>query len=182
MPRKGYSDDYETVVEMDEEGREKQVVVYRGDYFEIELDEEGISRFRRNCLLLLAAIVVLHISGGFVVNQGMFQFYVALPYVSAFFPLIYMAAGVLRLPKEKRKYRRDEIGLSFDRMKTTSIILLIFLGIGVLGEIAFILIVSGAARSAPEYLYLALEALAAAAVYFLILLQRRIHVQVCTEK
>ena len=182
MAMKRYADDYETVVTEDEKGHEKRIAVYHGDYFELALDEQGFVRFRRNCFLLLAVMIVLHISGGFVGNRGMYQFYVALPYVFAFFPLLYMAAGVLRLPKEKRKYRREEIGLSFDRMKTASIILMIFLGIGVLGEITFLLFVSVGDQSVLEFLYLSLEALAAAAVYFLISLQRQIHIQTCIDQ
>ena len=179
---KKYAGDYETVVTKDDKGYEKQIAVYHGDYFELALDKEGIVHFRRYCVLLLAAIVVMHISGGFVGNRGMYQFYIALPYVIAFFPLLYLAAGILRLPKEKRKYRREEIGLSFDRMKTASIILMIFLGIGVLGEITFLLFVLVGDQSVLEFLYLSLEALAAAAVYFLISLQRHIHIQTCIDQ
>jgi len=179
---KKYAGDYETVVTKDDKGYEKQIAVYHGDYFELALDKEGIVHFRKYCVLLLAAIVVMHISGGFVGNRGMYQFYIALPYVIAFYPLLYLAAGILRLPKEKRKYRREEIGLSFDRMKTASIILMIFLGIGVLGEITFLLFVSVGDQSVLEFLYLSLEALAAAAVYFLISLQRQIHIQTCIDQ
>ena len=182
MAMKRYADDYETVVTKDEEGHEKKIAVYRGDYFGVALDEEDIVHFRRNCFLLLAAIVFLQICSGFVGNRGMYQFYIAIPYVLAFFPLFYMAEGILRLPKEKRRYRRDEIGLSFDRMKTASIVLMIFLGIGVLGEITFILSVSARDQSVLEYIYLALEALAATAVYLLISLQRQIRIQTCSEQ
>jgi hypothetical protein len=174
--------DYETVVTIDENGEEKKVAVYHGAYFEFALDEEGITHFRRDCFVLLAAIIVLHTSAGFVNNRGMFQFYVALPYVLAFFPLLYMAASVLRLPKEKRKFRRDEIGLSFDRMKTSSIFLVIFLGIGLLGEIAFLLFLSAGNQIALEYLYLALEAFAATAVLLFIRFQRRIRVITSSEE
>lgn len=181
MATKRYADDYETVITQDEKGNEKKSAVYRGDYFEFDIDEESIVRFRRNCFLLLTLIIATHVSGGFVDNQGMYQFYVALPYVIAFFPLLYLATGVLRLPKEKRKYRREEIGLSFDRMKTTSNVLVILLGIGVLGEIIFLLFVSAGEQGMLEYLYLAFEAIAAAAVYILIRLARQIHVQTCSE-
>jgi len=179
---KRYADDYETVVAKDEKGNEKNIAVYNRAYFEIKLDEKGIVRFRRNCFLLLAAIVVLHISGGFVSNPGMYQLYVALPYVLAFFPLVYMAAGILRLPKEKRKYRRDEIGLSFDRLKTSSNILIILLGMGVLGELAFLLFFSIGIRNVLDAVYLVIEVFTGAAVYFIITLQRQIHIQTCAEQ
>ena len=179
---KRYADDYETVVTKDEKGNEKKIAVYHGDYFAIAFDQESLVHFRRNCFLLLAAIIVLHISGGFVGNPGMYQFYVAFPYVLAFFPLLYMARGILRLPKEKRKYRRDEIGLSFDRMKTSSIILIILLGMGVLGELTFLLFFSIGIRSVLEYLYLVIEVFTIAAVYFIITLQRQIRVETCSEQ
>jgi hypothetical protein len=87
----------------------------------------------------------------------------------------------LRLPKKKRKYRRDEIGLSFGRLKNACNILLIFLGIGILGEITFLLFFSTGDQRLMEYVYLALEAPAAMVVYLLIRLQRQIHVQTCSE-
>lgn len=179
---KRYTSDYETVVTKDEKGNEKENVVYRGKYFEIMLDEKGIVRFRRYCFLLLAAIVVLHIGGGFVANPGMYQFYVALPYVLAFFPLLYMATGIFRLPKEKRTYRRDEVELSFNRLKTSSIILAVLLGMGVLGELAFLLFFSAGIRIVLETAYLVIEVLAAAAVYFIITMQKQIHIHTCTEQ
>lgn len=182
MAKKAYADDYETEIIKDEKGHEKLIAVYRGDYFEITLDDQGTIRFRRQCILLLATFIALHISSGFVRNGGMFQFYVALPYVLAFFPCLYAAVGVLRLPKKKRKYRRDEIGHSFDRLKTTCIILMIFLGLGILGEITFILFFSAGDQRLMEYVYLALEVPAAMAVYSLIRLQRQIHVQTYCEQ
>jgi hypothetical protein len=181
MPTKRFVDDFETIITTDEKGNEKKTAVYRGVYFEINIDQIGLRNFRRNCFLLLAAIVLLHISTGFVNNQGMYQFYIALPYVGAFFPLLFIVISVLRLPKIKRKYRRDEIGLSFDRMKSTSIILVIFLTIGILGELVFLLFISPGNQNVLEYLYLSFEVPAVAAVYFFIILQRQIQIQTCLE-
>ncbi|MBN2676927.1 MAG: hypothetical protein JXR32_02560 [Anaerolineaceae bacterium] len=179
---KKYADEYETVVILDADGHEKTVIEYRGKYFECAFDKEDLDRFRRNCYVLLAMITILHISAGFVANRGMYQLYVALPYVFAFFPLLYLAMGVLRLPKEKRLYRRDEIRLSYDRMKNASMALVIILGIGVLGEIVFLLLVSDGSQSMLEYLYLALEVFTASFVYLLIRLQRDNQVQACSEQ
>lgn len=178
MSMRKYTEDYENVVTTDEKGNEKTTAVYRGDYFEFDLDEAGIRRFKRNCLLLLIPIILLHISAGVVGNPGMYKMYISLPYVLAFFPLLYLATGILMLPKEKRKYRRDEVGLSYYRMRSSSLVLLIFLGIGLLGEIGFL--VFGAADNATtlEILFIAFEVPAAGAVFFLINLQRKIRVQI----
>ena len=179
---KRYADDYETVVTVDENGKEKRIAVYHGDYYEIGLESAGILQFKKSTILLLAAFLVFHISAGFVGNQGSYQFFIALPYVLAFFPLIYLTAGVFHLPKEKRKFRRDEIGLSFDRMKKSSFAILIFLTMGVLGEIAYLLFFQTQRLLSTEFLYLALEVLAVVAVYFIIRLQKPILIQIVKEK
>jgi len=174
MTKNPYAEDYELVSEVDARGREKQAAVYRGRYFELTVERHGLSRFKWLCLLLTAVLFLLHVGGGFVNNPGMFQAYVSLPYAAAFFPLLYLAAGVLHLPREKPRYRRDEIGLSVERMKTSSRILLIALALGLLGETLFILFVSGGEALGGELLYLGLEALAALAGVVMLRLQRAI--------
>lgn len=176
-----YKDDYEIIVSTDEKGREIKKPVYRGEYFEVSLDENDLGQFKRKCLLVLTPIVVLQISGGFVGNPGMNQLYISLPYVFVFLALFYLAEGVLRLPNEKRKYRRDEVGLSFERIKITSYVLLLLLGGGILGEIIFLLFFSVRDQRGLEFLYLSLEVLAAAIAYFLVRLQKPIHVQPVTN-
>lgn len=181
MAKKPYAEDYENVTTQDERGNEKVRAVYRGEYYEINLDEEELLRLRWTSLLLLAAIISLHTGGGFINNPGMYQFYIALPYAIAFFPMVYLAAGILRLPRRKRKYRRDEIGLSFKRMKTASAVLLAMLGVGVLGEIAFLLLAATEEARAAEMLYLGLESLAALAATVLIRGQKVIEIQPSNE-
>lgn len=165
------------VLTQDEQGREKMKPVYRGDYFEVSLDEKGLHQFKRLCSLLVAAIVVLHITGGYLNNRGMYQFYISLPYVFMYLPLFYLTWGIFLLPKEKRRYRREEVELSFDRMKTSSKYILVLLGIGVFGEIIFLLFSSAQGSGVLEYLYLSFEALATAAAYFLLRLQKPIQIQ-----
>jgi hypothetical protein len=173
---KRYADDYETVITTDDKGNEKKTAVYRGEYFKVALDYEGMLQFKRKCLLLLAVIIALHLTSGFVNNPGMNQFYTGLPYVIAFFPLVYLAMASWRLPQETRNYQRDEIGLSFGRMKTSSYVLMILLGMGVLGEITFLLLFSGGEQPLLEFAYLGLAVMTAAGVYILITLQRQISI------
>ena len=164
---KRYADDYKVVITEDEKGREKKAAVYQGEYYEIAVSEQSLSKFRRNCLLLGGIIILIHVVGGFLANQGMYQFFVSLPYVFSFLPLYFLAAGILRLPAKKRKFRRDEIGLSFERMKTACTFLLVLLGIGVLGETIFLVwFMEG--WNVLEYIYLLAGLLTTAAVYILI--------------
>lgn len=182
MQKKRYEDDFETVITLDEKGNEKKTAVYRGDYYEIDLEEKGIVKFKRINVLLLILIIILHFVSGCIGNPGMYQFYIALPYVVAFFPLLYMAIAIFRLPNKKRNFRSDEIGLSFDRMKTTSFILITLLVLGILGEIVFLIFFSGKDQQMLEYLYLISEIQAAIAVFIIIIMEKQIKSSVCSEK
>lgn len=178
---KRYADDYETIIETDERGREKKVAVYRGRYFEIDAEENEIVKFRRNSLILIVAIIILHVVGGFIDNPGMYAFYVALPYVINFLPLYFMIAGGLRLPGEKRKFRRDEIGLSFERIRKSNLFALILLGVVLLGEIVFLIWFAGEGRP-QEILFMGIELLAIIGAYFLYRMQRMMQEKIGEEE
>ncbi len=178
---KRYADDYEIEVVEEADGREKKIAVYRGKYYEITADEKEIVVFRKYSLILLVVIIGLHIANGFVANWGMYQFYIALPYAISFMPIYYLASGALRVPKDKRKYRRDEIGLSFNRLKKASVALLIILGIGAVGEVVF-LIWFARQRLDLEIIYLTMVLFELMAAYVLIRLRQRIPIQECIEE
>lgn len=180
-PMKRYADDYKVVIKEDEKGREKKTAVYDGKFFDITVDEPYLLKFRRAGMILLALIVIIHVAGGFIANPGMYAFYVAIPYVGAFLPLYYIATGIFRLPKKKRKYRRDEVGLSFQRVKKASLALLILLGIGVIGEIVFMIWFAKESLNL-EWIYLGVQAVGAAIVYGLVRYQKPIQVVPFTEE
>jgi hypothetical protein len=175
-----YADDYEIAYEEDKKGREKKVAVYKGQYFEVNVEETHLVRFKRISVLLMLIVVLLHIGSGFVNHRETLFRYLELPYAIAFLPLYFLVVGVLRVPREKRQYRRDEVGLSFDRMKKASISLLIILLVGVLTNIVFLFLLAKEAIW-QEYLYLALQALAALVTFIIIRLQKPIEVSVCGD-
>jgi len=170
-----YADDYEIVYEDDGKGGEKKVVRYIGDFFEVDIKGPELVKFRRNSLIVLAIVIMLHIVGGFIGNRSMYAFYIVLPYVFSFLPMYFLVDSILRIPKEKKSYRRDEAELSFERMKKASTFLLIFLSMTVVGEIIYIIFIANEWNSL-EFLFLSLVSLAAVASYILIRLRNTINV------
>ena len=138
MASKKYIKDYELVEIEDDQGRVKQIVKYHGDYFTLDLDESQIKKNKREFILLTFAILIIHVAAGFVANPGTYQFYVALPYTTAFLPLLFMTMAVFRLPGEKRPYRKEEIGLSYDRIRKTSLAYLIITAVGLVGTLVYV--------------------------------------------
>ena len=166
-----YVDDYEIVIEEDEKGRERKKAVYRGNYYNVEVEKISLAKFKWVNIILFFVILALHITGGFINNQGMYRFFIALPYVGAFLPLYFIATGVLRLPKENRNLRRDEVDLSFKRIKKASTYLLILFGMSIVGEvISLIFFVNNDYQL--EFLYLGLELIGGIAVFVLLNIQR----------
>lgn len=171
-----YAEDYEIIYEDDGKGGEKKAARYIGNFFEIDIKGPDLVKFRRNSLILLAIVIMLHIAGGFIGNRSMYAFYIVLPYVFSFLPMYFLADGILRIPKEKKSYRRDEAELSFERMKKANIFLLIFLSMTVVGEIIYIIFFANEWNSL-EFLFLSLVSLAAVASYILIRLRNTINVR-----
>lgn len=140
VSRKKYINAYQNVIDYDEEGREKHSLVYLGEYFEVDLDQEGLRRFRLTQVFLFVAVLLIHIGLGFLNHAGGRVLYVAVPYAIAFFPLLYWAFGVFRMPSKKQEFRQEHIGLSFDRVKNMSLTTAIAAGITALGMLIFIIL------------------------------------------
>ncbi|MCB2209302.1 hypothetical protein KQH62_00270 [bacterium] len=170
-----YAKDYEIGIERDKRGREKKVAIYVGKLFDVSLNEVELKRFRRISMLLLGLVFVAQVAGGFVSNLGMYAFFVALPYVGAFLPIYFLAMSVFRLPKKKWKYRREEVELSFKRIKTHSTVLLILASLGTVGEIVFMIWFANAMMG-REWLYLGLEVLLVVLSAVWVYLQRDIKI------
>jgi len=178
---KKYIGDYEVVTQVNSKGREKKVAVYKGAYYEVNIDEDALRKFRRNSLILLALIVIGQIAAGFIANTGMYKFFVSLPYIFTFLPLYFLVDGGLRLPKEKRHLRRDEAELIFQRMKVANKFLLPLLCAGVLGDLVY-LIWFATMPIWREVLFLVTEVVVLGAVFILLRMQKPIKVdQVMVE-
>jgi len=175
-----YADDYEIVYEEGKKGKEKQVAVYKGQYYEVNVEEAHLVNFRRISVLVIFTVLLLHIGSGFVNHRETLFRFLELPYAIAFLPLYFLVVGVLRLPREKRKLRRDEVDLSFGRMKKSSYSFLIILLVGLLGNIVFLVLLAKEAVW-QEYLYFALQALAALGTFIIIRFQKPIEVLVCED-
>lgn len=167
MGMKKYIKDYKTILSVNEKGEQIRTYEYQGDYFKLPFSAAQMQKFKKIFLLTLAGIILLHIAGGVFNNPGMRQFYVAIPYIMVFLPLFNLLRSGLRLPVEERKYRREEIGVTYERFSNHSLILLIFLGICLAGEVVFLLFFSGGSPEVSEYYFLAAE-LAALALSLII--------------
>ncbi len=148
--------DYELVTSVDEKGREKKAVAYKGSYFDFEIAEEDYQGFRKLAWALIVAMIALQIGAGFVANRGMYQIYIAVPYVLCFFPLVYLSAGALRLPKNTTHLQRDQAELTIRRMKRSGAALLVLNSMVIISELVYLVFLNQAAGIGRELAFLAL--------------------------
>lgn len=167
MASKKYIKDYDLVETEDDKGRVKKTAVYHGDYFRLNIEESQINQFKWQFILLFVASLALHVCAGLVNNPGLNQLYTALPYTGSFFPLIFMAAGILRIPHKKGPYRIEEVDLSYQRIVSTSRLYLIFMGIGLLGALIYLIFVSNGQALGREAIYIGLVLSAAFLVWII---------------
>ena len=160
MGMKKYLDDYKTVVSFDEKGKQVRTYLYKGELFRMPFTASVMRKFKTIFLLMLAGAFGAHLAGGFLNNDGMRKIYVVLPYVLGFLPLFNLLRSGSRLPVEERSYRRDEIGVSYERFTNHSLFLLVAVGLCLIGEIVYLLFSAKGQIDAAEYLFLALEIIA----------------------
>jgi hypothetical protein len=168
--------DYELSSSVDENGREKRSLVYLGDYYSVSFKRGSLKSYRILSFTLLAIIIVFHLGSGFINSNGMRQFYILLPYVLAFLPLYYMAAGIIALPKATRTYRRDEMVLSFERIRSASRVLAIIFAGEVIGALIFLIFGARSTAIQRELAFLLLSIIPAATCAYLCVKQNDISI------
>jgi len=176
MSLRRYIEDYEVVTFVDEKGREKRVMKYKGPHFSISILHMEYKPYRRLSYLLFGLIILLHISSGLTANPGMYQIYVALPYAVAFLPLTFLAFGIIGLPKDLAKIQRDVMERSFKRIKINTIALLIIFTLLILGEFLFMILHPALPHFKNEMLFLIPEILASTSMLGIFLLNRKVKV------
>ena len=132
--------------------------------------------YRIRSLILLAIIIAFHLGSGFINSNGMRQFYILIPYVLAYLPLYYLAAGIIALPKEMRLYRRDETALSFKRIRSTCRILIIFLFGELIGSLIFLIFGTPSNAIQPELGFLFVSLVPPTACLYLCVKQKDISI------
>ena len=120
-------------------------------------------------------MVLGQIAAGFIANQGMYTFYISLAYIFTFLPLYLLIDGALRWPKEKRLFKRDEVELSFYRLKKAVKFMLALTGASIVGEIVFMVFFLRG-FDLKEIYFLVVELIVGAADFLLLRLNKGIKV------
>lgn len=181
MAKIRYIQDYEIEVALDDKGKEKKTLKYCGPRYDISFSGLTYRVYKRVSFSFYAALVISHVASGFAANQGMYQIYIALPFAIAFLTITLLGFNLFTLPKDHLRIRRDEMELSFKKIKINSAITLFLLIMVILGEIIYFITHTGNDQLVPELLFLFPELISVLVVFGLLRLHQKVQIQKIEE-
>jgi len=134
--KRKYAEDYEIVTEEDENGREKETIVYQGAMYRPRTwgNEKkkiiwGAVCGGLSCVFLILSQLFVHASS--------WAPYVALPLAAALIPAAFLCAGLVRLPYKLAPMRRDQYMRGMIRVCRSALAVAILSGIAFAGDFLY---------------------------------------------
>ena len=140
--------------EINEKGKVKQKIVYKGEYYQYNLDESKrtIMKWLYGGILgLLSAILV---GMGLINNPGSRRLEITIPYVVCYLPLVYAWLGDFRIMTSPRRMNYVDYDKGCVRLKKSTIGLFVFSILTLVGELLFWLLDAKNFSLHSEWLFL----------------------------
>ncbi|HSN94767.1 MAG TPA: hypothetical protein VLR89_06860 [Anaerolineaceae bacterium] len=154
---KKFKDDFTLTTETDDQGHSRQVSTYIGSFFDLEIDQAGLSRLKVLAAFLYIGSLVSHVAAGFLPHSATNLWFVSLPYAVAYLPIGLLGFALLRLPRETQNLARYQTEGSFTRGRMFAAFALVLQIICTVGLAFFLLLTKGSLAAKPNYLFLLLE-------------------------
>ena len=118
--------DYEIRREPQADGKVKKVRVYVGLYYRFTAAPEEVAQVRRRLPWLLLAQAVTLLLPMLFPSQVVKPWYVLMPHIAAWLPLLLLLEPAWLLRKAKTQVERQESELLYDRFAGASLFLMVF--------------------------------------------------------
>lgn len=136
--KKRYLKDYISDSKITKNGRIANEVKYIGDYYEFQLEEKEYKKMRLILLGSTLLIFVLFLLAGLLNGDGSFKFYILMPYICIFLPLLFLLQGYLSTPRKRKQMEYAVYDRSYLKVKFSLVGLIAASSVTVLGDIVFI--------------------------------------------
>ncbi len=172
MARRGswFFEGYEAELRPGRNGKEKRVLVYRGEWYGLGMEPKKYRRFKLAVLGLMLALTAIYFIISFFPAAGGMTTWVGAPCLLALVPLMFMWIGLVNLLTAKEKWELRVLYAGYRRLKRWSIVLLVLMAVTLAAEAVFMIRTGPAGPETPYFLG-ALACLLCGAGIFL--LQRR---------
>lgn len=150
---------------------------YKGPYYYVDHDRDGILRTRLACLGFAVFITAAYIVGGLSGFSGSSALYVMIPYIAFLLPLALMLSSLLYAIPFAKKMTPLQFKRGYGRMRICSWLLLGLDIAAVLAEIVFIIAVCQKSERGGEMVFVSCGALIAVFITVFISFQKRIPIK-----
>ncbi|MGN1148276.1 MAG: hypothetical protein ACI4TB_07625 [Lachnospiraceae bacterium] len=131
-----YVKDYRMDTEMTKSGKVKRKMIYTGPLYRWELSEEVLKKLRLRYLLLCVAGWIIFIGSMLFYSNLSRIWYVILPYACLLLVFSFFSAAVYNLFTAKQPMSREVKDKTFDRLKGSSLVGMVFCAGAFAGEVA----------------------------------------------
>ena len=140
MARRGswFFEGYETVIQTDAKGREKKVLVYRGEWYGLEISPAGLSRVKAAMAALSLVLTALFLLLSFRPSPGGMEPWVGAPLLLTLVPLIFLWIGLVNFLVAKPYWEIRTYYAGYRRLGRSALGATVILAVATVAELVFI--------------------------------------------
>ncbi len=132
---------YQEELQLDENGRQKRVLVYRGDYYTFNYTGTALRRVRIQCAALTLCSVIIYLLITCTLSiSAVSNAFVSVAELVVLFPIIYLLAGLWNLCTCKAPFQESTPLLSVRRMKNSNLGFLILAGVTAAADVVYLIV------------------------------------------
>lgn len=135
-----YKDDYKQVQSIGLDGKLRTVTFYDGSYYELPYDEKQFRKNKITCLIFSLMFLLIYLVAGFINPDSSKTAWIVFPYFFIFLPIGFNILGVINLFGLKLRLERAEYEASINRIKNSSMVILIMAIINIILDLIFIVL------------------------------------------
>lgn len=147
-----YFEGYQSEIQLDDKGREKRVLVYRGEWYGLGLEPTAYRRCKLTFLGLTVLLTALYLLINFFPSEGGMTSWVGAPCLLVLVPLIFLWIGLVNFLPAKEKWELRVFYAGYRRMYRWTIVTMVLLVVTAAAELVFL--VSAAQAPLAELPYL----------------------------
>lgn len=151
---KKYKKHFDMQSEINEKGKVTHRVVYKGEYYQYDLEEPKQKTMKLLYVGILALITLIIVGMGLINNPGSRRLEITIPYVVCYLPLVYAWLAVFRIWVAPKRMDYVDYDKGCVRLKKSTIGMLVFGMLTLVGELIFWVLDENGFSLHSEWLFL----------------------------
>ncbi len=126
MVSRKYTKDYKVEYTENAKGKLRPIAIYCGDYYNFVKSDHAVNKAKYKLLVFSVISLISIVSTLCFETNALRTMYVSLPHAVSLFPLSFLLMAVYNVFMLKRPYTREQNDKTVNRLKSSSLLLMIF--------------------------------------------------------